>query len=201
MDEKIDCRGLACPQPVLKVKEILDRGAVDRLVILVDNEAARENVSRFMSRMGYEVSGSPVNGGFEVTGARDAGSEPCTVMFPEEQSARETKIAVLVGTDRMGSGDDELGAKLLFNFLATLKEMGPELWRLIFLNAGVKLTIEESDSLPALRELEAGGLHILVCGTCLNHFHLLEKKRVGETTNMLDIVTALQLADKVISLT
>jgi selenium metabolism protein YedF len=201
MNEKIDCRGLACPQPVLKVKEIFDRGDVDRLIILVDNEAARENVSRFMNRQGYEVSTSPVNGGFEVTGARDARSESCAILFPEEERAGETKIAVLVGTDHMGSGDDELGAKLLFNFLATLKEMGPELWRLIFLNAGVKLTVEESDSLPALRELEAGGLQILVCGTCLNHFDLLQRKRVGETTNMLDIVTALQLADKVISFT
>jgi len=42
---------------------------------------------------------------------------------------------------------------------------------------------------------------VLVCGTCLNHFQLLEQKKVGETTNMLDIVTHMHLADKVISLT
>jgi hypothetical protein len=39
-----------------------------------------------------------------------------------------------------------------------------------------------------------------VCGTCLNHFNLIERKQVGETTNMLDIVTAMQLADKVINI-
>jgi len=44
------------------------------------------------------------------------------------------------------------------------------------------------------------GLHILVCGTCLTHFNLLDKKQVGNTTNMLDIVTAMQLADKVINI-
>ena len=99
----------------------------------------------------------------------------------------------------MGKGDDLLGSKLLFNFVGTLKELGPELWRLIFLNAGVKLAVEGSESLPALRDLEGEGVVILVCGTCLNHFGLLEKKQVGETTNMLDVVTALQLADKVIS--
>ena len=64
---------------------------------------------------------------------------------------------------------------------------------------GVKLTIEGSEVLPNLKELEDSGTTILVCGTCLDHFNLLEKKQVGETTNMLDIVTAMQLADKVIN--
>jgi len=105
-----------------------------------------------------------------------------------------------VGTDRMGHGDDELGAKLLLNFLKTLKEMGPELWRLVFVNNGVKLAIEGAEALPVLKELEGEGVTILVCGTCLNHFNLLEKKKVGETTNMLDIVTAMQLADSVINI-
>ncbi len=200
-DEMLDCRGLACPQPVLKVKEILDRGDVTRLTVKVDNEAARENVSRFMARAGCQVQVESAEGGFEVTGARNTRTEACEVMFPAEESAEAKKIAVLVGTDRMGSGDDVLGSKLLFSFLGTLKEMGPELWRLIFLNAGVKLTIDGSDSLQTLQELEGSGIHILVCGTCLSHFNLLDRKRVGETTNMLDIVTALQLADKVISLT
>jgi hypothetical protein len=72
---------------------------------------------------------------------------------------------VLIGTDRMGSGDDLLGNRLLFNFVVTLKEIGPELWRVILLNGGVRLSIEESQSLPALRGLEADGIQILVCGT------------------------------------
>jgi selenium metabolism protein YedF len=199
--QRLDCMGLACPQPVLKVKEILDSGHVPHLTVRVDNEAARENVSRFMGRMGYQVSSNVVEGGFEVTGIKDVQAEPCEILFSAKESDKEVKIAVLVGTDKMGTGDDELGTRLLFNFLATLKEMEPELWRLIFLNAGVKLTVEGSESLSSLQELESNGVHILVCGTCLNHFNLLEKKRVGETTNMLDIVTALQLADKLISLT
>ena len=78
--------------------------------------------------------------------------------------------------------------------------MGPDLWRLIFVINGVKLTIDGSEVLDDLKAYENGGLKILVCGTCLTHFNLLERKQVGETTNMLDIVTAMQLADKVISL-
>jgi selenium metabolism protein YedF len=110
------------------------------------------------------------------------------------------KIMVMCNTDRMGFGDDALGLKLMVNFLRTLKEMGPELWRLVFVNNGVKLTIDGSEVLDDLKGYEKDGLKILVCGTCLNHFNLLEKKMVGETTNMLDIVTAMQLADKVVNL-
>ncbi|MEE4113842.1 MAG: sulfurtransferase-like selenium metabolism protein YedF, partial [Desulfobacteraceae bacterium] len=109
-------------------------------------------------------------------------------------------IMVMCATDRLGFGDDALGLKLMVNFLRTLKEMGDELWRLVFVNNGVKLTIEGSDLLEDLKAYESAGLKILVCGTCLDHFNLLEKKRVGETTNMLDIVTAMQLADKVINI-
>lgn len=195
---KLDCRGLACPNPVLKTKELVERGGVARLSVLVDNPAARENVSRFLGRMGYEVSAVEQNGDFEVTGTRNE-TAVCEVTEPAPGENHDRRIVVVIGTDRMGRGDDVLGGKLLFNFIGTLKELGPELWRLIFLNGGVKLAVEGSDSLPALRELEEEGVVTLVCGTCLNHFGLLEKKQVGETTNMLDIVTAMQLADKVIS--
>ncbi|MBZ4660001.1 MAG: hypothetical protein JG766_1924, partial [Desulfacinum sp.] len=71
---------------------------------------------------------------------------------------------------------------------------------LVFLNAGVTLTVDDSPVLGVLQDLEKSGVHILVCGTCLSHFGLLERKKVGETTNMLDIVTSMQLAHRVISL-
>ena len=107
---------------------------------------------------------------------------------------------VMVTTDRMGYGDDILGQKLMISFIKTLKEMGPDLWRLVFVNNGVKLTVSSADTLPDLKEIAETGVTILVCGTCLMHFNLIDAKQVGETTNMLDIVTAMQLADKVINI-
>ena len=89
----------------------------------------------------------------------------------------------------------------MVNFLGTLKEMGSELWTLVLLNAGVKLACTGSEVLTTLGELEAAGVQVLVCGTCLNHFKLLEHKQVGQTTNMLDIVSHMQMADKVVSVT
>jgi selenium metabolism protein YedF len=202
MTEKhLDCRGLACPNPVLKTKEITDQGEVTRLTVLVDNPAAKENVGRFLSRSGYEVQIKAEAGGtYAVTGTR-APAGPARVEVTAPEPGPEQKILIFIGTDRMGTGDDVLGEKLMVNFIGTLKEMGRELWCLVFLNAGVKLSVAGSQVLAGLQDLEKHGVMILVCGTCLNHFQLLEKKQVGETTNMLDIVTHMQLADKVISLT
>lgn len=198
-EQVLDCRGLACPSPVLKTKEMIERGDIARLSVMVDNPAAKENVSRFLSRMGYAIGFREEAGAFEVTGTKDPAAVACQVMEAPEKEELESRIAVLVGTDKMGKGDDMLGGKLLKSFIGTLKEMGPELWRLILLNGGVKLTVEGSECLSDLESLEREGISILVCGTCLDHFGLLEKKQVGETTNMLDIMTAMQVADKVVS--
>lgn len=198
-EEQLDCRGLACPAPVLKVKDVLDRSSPQHVTVVVDNAAAKENVSRFLSRAGYQVQVQEDGSDYVVVGARE-GQESCEVLVPSKE-AEASRILVLVGTARLGSGDDGLGAKLMENFLSTLKEMGPSLWRLVFLNGGVHLTVQDSPVLPTLQALEKDKVSILVCGTCLNHFGLMEKKAVGETTNMLDIVTSMQLADRVISLT
>jgi selenium metabolism protein YedF len=197
--KEIDARGLACPAPVLLTKESIEKEQPNLLKVIVDNEAAKQNVSRFLESQKFEASVQQEGDDFHVTGKQ--GESP----FPEEIAAAEPeteskKIMVMVATDRIGYGDDELGLKLMSSFIKTLKEMGPELWRLVLVNNGVKLAIEGSEVLADLQEYENEGLHILVCGTCLNHFNLLEQKQVGETTNMLDIVTAMQLADKVINI-
>lgn len=197
----LDARGLACPAPVLLVKETLDKEMPAVLHVLVDNDAARENVGRFLGSRHYVVTVDQKEGGFHLTGVREgAGEVGQAVIERGAGAASGCKILVLVGSDTLGRGDDLLGDKLMMSFLKTLKEMGAELWQLIFVNSGVKLTIDTSPALAELQEYEKNGVIVLACGTCLAHFQLSERKRVGQTTNMLDIVTAMQLADKVISL-
>lgn len=199
--KQIDCRGLACPGPVLETKKIVEKEKPDLIQITVDNEAAKQNVSRFLQSQGFEVSTTKKGNDFEVLGKKGSAETcACEVGSIQSQADEDQKIMVLVTSDCMGRGDDILGAKLMQGFLKTLKEMGEELWRLVFINNGIKLTIEGAETLPVLKELAQTGVPLLVCGTCLNHFNLLEKKQVGEITNMLDIVTAMQVADKVITI-
>jgi selenium metabolism protein YedF len=199
MTTELDCRGLACPAPVLQTKQTLDKENPQSIKVIVDNEASKQNVTRFLESQKFEVSVEKSGTDFNVYGKKAGASEGPDKPLAKEPRSQQKKIMVMVGTDCMGHGDDVLGSLLLFNFLKTLKEMGPELWRLVLVNNGVKLAIEGAEALPVLKELEGEGVKIMVCGTCLNHFHLLEKKKAGETTNMLDIVTAMQLADSVIN--
>jgi selenium metabolism protein YedF len=197
--KEIDARGQACPAPVLMTKTAVEEKDPSIIKVTVDNEAAKQNVSRFLQSRQFEVSEAREGNDYNVIGKKEdvVASEKPVV---EKVETDIKKIMVMVATDRVGYGDDELGSKLMISFIKTLKEMGPELWRLVFVNNGVKLTIEGSEVLPVLKEYEKEGLQILVCGTCLDHFDLLDQKQVGETTNMLDIVTAMQLADKVINI-
>ncbi len=194
----VDARGLACPAPVLQTKDAIEKENAASLTIIVDNEAARENVSRFLGSKNYAVSVTEKDGDFYITGQGDPDVTD-EKSIPDTGDDETEKIMVMVTSDCVGHGDDELGSKLMISFIKTLKEMGPSLWRLVLVNGGVKLAIEASEMLPDLQALDASGIKILVCGTCLTHFDLMDKKQVGETTNMLDIVTALQLADKVVN--
>ncbi|MCD6304727.1 MAG: sulfurtransferase-like selenium metabolism protein YedF [Deltaproteobacteria bacterium] len=199
MIKEIDCRGLACPAPVLQTKEALEKDRPQIIKVVVDNEASKQNVARFLTSRKLDVSIEEVEGEFHITATVGDSAAPAAIVNEQAEGARK-KIMVMVTNDCMGHGDDVLGRKLMASFLKTLKEMGDELWRLVFVNNGVKMTIRGSEVLPIIQEHEKAGIYILVCGTCLTHFNLLGEKEVGETTNMLDIVTAMQLADKVITI-
>lgn len=201
-DILIECQGLPCPQPVLKAKEAIEKDSPATLSVLVDNEAAKINVSRFLGTQNYETTIENRDGNFLVVGVKSGETtdcDVCEVMSEEELTAHgKQKILVFIASDVIGSGDDVLGGKLMYNFLLTLREMGGELWRIVMVNGGVKLTTPDSPCLEVLKELEQSGVSVLVCGTCLEFFKLTEKSGVGEVTNMLDIVTSFQLASKTI---
>nr|WP_321402938.1 sulfurtransferase-like selenium metabolism protein YedF [uncultured Desulfobacter sp.] len=209
MVKELDCRKMDCPAPVLETKKCLESDAVSQIRVMVDNDAAVENVSRFLTYAGFEVGVESDGAVSIVEGTRDQADAVVLDAGPARKSEAQNqstatdspaKIMVMAASNKMGVGDDELGAKLMINFIKTLKEMGNELWRLVFVNHGVTLATVGSAVLEDLRELEASGVTILVCGTCLTHLKLMEKKAIGQTTNMLDIVTAMQLADKVINI-
>jgi selenium metabolism protein YedF len=191
-------------------KQAVEAHSPSYLTVQVDNEAAVENVSRFLGTKGYEATTSGQGDFFTVSGvdmqkSGDRNDPPQIepgvpgVSEPDDKEKGQ-KILVLIASDRMGFGDDELGQKLMISFIKTLGEMGTDLWRIVFVNNGVKLTIAGSLVLETLMAYEKQNISIWVCGTCLTHFDLLDEKQVGETTNMLDIVTAMQLATKVIPL-
>jgi len=207
MNEKIiDCQGMTCPQPLMACRKCIEAEAPRNLKVLVDDDAALENVTRYLSACGYAASQTRDGRTWIITAERgaDAGKSPSPAVedypCPVPAQGQPHRIAVFLSADVIGRGDDGLGGKLMLNFLKTLPELGPELWRIVMVNGAVRMTAQDSPYLEALHALETQGVSILVCGTCLEFFGLLDKRAVGQTTNMLDVVTSLQLADKVIDL-
>ena len=197
MAETLDCRGLVCPEPVIRTRNAVEKNP-EELVVLVDNAPALENVSRFFAKSGYVPSVEKREEKLWAVTGRRAGISCAEAEELIDRTERTGRTLVFLSSATIGTGSDDLGGKLMANFLATLPELGSHLWRIVMVNGGVRLASEPGRCLDALKKLEASGVSILVCGTCLEYYHLLEQKQVGETTNMLDIVTSLDLADKII---
>jgi selenium metabolism protein YedF len=202
---KVDARGLACPQPVLETKKVLDEGQEKYFLVLVDNATSKENVSRFARNQGcevqiqdagenqYEITVSCLS--YQPTPEKPDELLPCPVPGVAEQD----RNVVYIGKDLMGSGDKDLGTKLMRGFLRTWIDIEPKPWRMIFINSGVRLTTVDEESVEAISLLEEKGVEILSCGTCLQHFDLEDKLKAGKATNMFEVIETLNTASKVIS--
>ena len=106
----------------------------------------------------------------------------------------------LITSDRIGKGDDDLGAVLMRNFLYSLarEELTPV--AIHFVNAGVRLACEGSSSLDDLRILEEKGVALRACGTCLEYLGLKESLAVGEIGAMPGLVSAMCGSDEVVTI-
>ncbi|WP_028574452.1 sulfurtransferase-like selenium metabolism protein YedF [Desulfonatronovibrio hydrogenovorans] len=200
-EKTLDCQNLPCPQPVLKAKEVIEKDRPEKIRIIVDNDPALENVSRFLSHQGYSLEKPEKKDSvWIISAARSQQTESASKPSESIGESGSSRVVVLISQDKLGQGNDELGSKLMLNFLATLPEMGECLWKVVMVNSGVKLAVEGSQALESLLKLEKSHVQILVCGTCLEFFGLTQSRKAGLTTNMLDIVSAMNVADKIITL-
>lgn len=194
---EVDCRGMACPQPVLTTKDVL-KDTAEPFRVIVDNEGARENVRRFAVSQGAEVSVEEREGGYYLTvrPSRHAPASQEPVIVCDTTSPRN--LVVYVASDVMGRGDDELGGILMAAFLDTLSHFKGILSHAIFANGGARLAVEGSPMLAQLKQLEELGVEVLVCGTCLNHFGLTDRLAVGSISNIYAIIEVLSKAGRII---
>jgi selenium metabolism protein YedF len=189
----IDCRNLSCPAPVINVKNALQEHA--KIRVLLDDGAPRENVSRFSRNRGCQVTEERDGSGWILTISSAAGTAS-----PGPEALSQGNRVLMITSDRLGDGPEELGRLLMRNFVHTLLETSKLPTRMLFLNSGVLLTCEGSEVLEALGKLHGMGVEIFSCGLCLDFFTIKDKLRVGATTNMLATAEYLLSADSVIKL-
>ena len=190
--KEIDCRGMACPQPVITTKKALEEMEQGEFILIVDNPAARDNVERFAQSQGA------------VVGVEKKGKD--FLLHIHKRSAcdlagsvqKAEKVVVYVNSNLLGVGEEALGTVLMRSFLKTLLDLNLIPSKLIFINSGVRLTTEGSEVLETLKTLSGKGAEILSCGTCLDFYGLKEKLKVGIVSNMYDITQSLLEADRLI---
>ena len=197
----VDAMGKACPMPVVMAKKAITelQGAGDVLV-KVDNEIAVSNLTKMASSCGYKVKSEMISQG-EYNVIISVGEGKAENIADYDETACETKkksTVVVISSDRMGEGSDELGRNLMkgFVFALTQQDVLPD--RILFYNGGVKLCVSGSEAIEDLKNLEKDGVIIEACGTCLNFYELADKLEVGSVTNMYAIVESLLKADNVI---
>lgn len=197
--EIVDARGLACPQPlILTRKALLKLSSGDTVDVLIDNPTSMQNVERFCKENGASVQVYENNGVYTLTVRKE---KELTVSSGVEQYCdipAPRSSVICIKSDRMGSGADELGEILMKGLINTVNssEHLPE--TVVFYNNGVKLTLQESPVLPSLKELEAKGVSIMVCGTCADYYKVKELVGVGVISNLYDIYNVLAQAGHIV---
>ena len=201
----VNAMGDACPIPVVKtknaIKELSGAGMVETLV---DNEIAVQNLTKMAQQKNYGVRSEKLGENqYRVImtigeSANEAGAEAVEEETTAEEicmpDGRKGNKVVVISSSYMGTGDDELGAVLMKGFIYALSQQDELPKTILFYNSGAKLACEMSPTLEDLMSLEANGVEILTCGTCLNHYGLTEKLKVGGVTNMYVITEKMMQA-------
>ena len=201
---KVNAMGDACPLPVVKAKNaIKELGGSGIVEVKVDNEIAVQNLAKMAKQKGYGMKSHKISATeYDVTleigeGAAATGVEDIPEVCPVVPGYKKN-VVVAINSNRMGHGHDELGAVLMKGFIFALSQQDVLPSTILFYNGGANLTIEGSASLEDLKNLEAQGVEIMTCGTCLNYYNVSDKLAVGEVTNMYAIVEKLTQADLVV---
>ncbi len=195
----LDCTGLVCPRPVIQTKEMLEQeDAPAELHVLVDNEAACDNVRRFAEGQGGVVSVTQKGTVWELVIRGAAGRLVSSETIQCTEPSGVKKITVHISSEFMGQGDDGLGARLMAAYFDTLAQFAENITDLTLVNSGVKLICVGSPVLHEARELAKLGVRITACGVCLSHYGLADKVQVGTVSNMFSILAAQKDADLVL---
>ncbi|WP_027626065.1 sulfurtransferase-like selenium metabolism protein YedF [Clostridium lundense] len=195
MSKVIDCRGLRCPEPVIQTKKYFESISEGEAEVVVDNEIAKNNILKLCKNSGYKGELKEENHGFYKIVINKEIQCKC-----EEGIEFNNIFTIVISTNKLGEGSEELGAILMKSYLFALSESDQVPTNIIFLNSGVMLTTSGSEVLSSLKTLQEKGANILSCGTCLDYYNLKDKLEIGEISNMYTIVEKMNNSNNTIKL-
>lgn len=193
---EVDARGLACPKPVINTKKELDNIEQGIVIVTVDNDVAKQNILKLSNSLNCESR--VIKEEKDLISIEIKKGE--NVIIEEKKQEELEDNCIFISSNKMGNGNDELGEILMKGFIYTLTESKPYPKSILLVNAGVKLSTENHDTIGNLKILEEAGVEILSCGTCLDYYGLKESLKVGSVTNMYTIVDIMKNSSQTISI-
>lgn len=210
--EKLDLRGLMCPEPVLRTKKILDGKPQGAVEVLVDSDINVMNLTRLANSLGLVIQSKQEEDGYTVVIKNTPGQShshdlPATRKSETEQSAEKntntkdvkTSTVVLIAKDAFGEGDRDFSLNLMNVFLQTILQAGHRPQAILLANTGVRLMDPDSSVNKVLSEFKDAGVDVFACGLCVEFYGLKDKIDKAQITNMYAICEYLFSADKIIS--
>lgn len=190
----IDCRGLVCPAPVIATKKAAEESKSNSFKVILDNGPPVENVIRFCKSHNYIISSQIQSDSWTtITVTRDAGDQDISGKL----SAGDIPV-ILVSSDKLGNGPEDLGRLLIKNFFITIIESQRLPGEIYLINSGVLLATQGSELIEPLTRLSISGVEIYSCGVCLDYFGVKDKLAIGKITNMYTIIESLMSENKIL---
>jgi selenium metabolism protein YedF len=199
----VDTKGQLCPAPIIATKKALrEAGKGETFKVLTDNRTSLNNLSRFLKDNKTDFSVEEKDGVWTLLIIKSSSGEKypeaedyCVAEIPH---LKQGDFIIAFSSDRMGTGDDQLGHLLIINFIKAVKDLEILPAKMVFYNSGVKLGITGSEAFEHLKEIEKMGVQLLLCATCAKHFVLEEEIKVGSLSNMFEIAQVMASAGNII---
>lgn len=203
MKNYLDARGKQCPIPVIETIKLLSGLKTGEIAsVSVDNEIAVQNLKKMAEQKNLEFSSEQKDADDFlvkiVSNGESESTETDSVGFDADTVNNKNKTIVVLSSEYMGTGNDELGKILIKGFLYALRNLEELPFAVIMYNGGAKLSVNDSEVLQDLIALEEAGVKIMTCGTCLDYYNIKERLAVGEIVNMYRICQYLSETEKVI---
>jgi len=175
---------------VVRTRAALEANPGRPVRVTASSVESRDNIARFGRSRGCEVSFAEAASGTYVVELRPGGG--CN------RASAVLDRVVVIASEQFGSGSEELGRLLTQLLLRSLAEVAVRPAAILLVHGGVRLAVEGSPEVDALRRLEGLGVTVRVCGTCLDYYGLKGQVRVGQASNMFELAEVLMTAASVV---
>ncbi|HPQ71396.1 MAG TPA: sulfurtransferase-like selenium metabolism protein YedF [bacterium] len=187
--KKMDLKGLACPEPIVRVKKAMVDEGEAAVSVTIDSRVTRDNLAKFAATKGFHFQETEKDGEWEIVIEADPNAAPVTE--PTDAPALKQPPVVLCTRPTFGAATGDLGTILIRAFFKTLLNVDAKPAKILFVNEGVTLPCFDAQVIEYCRELEALGCEIISCGTCLDYLGHMNDLKVGRVGNMYDIASAM----------